>query len=127
MFGLKRQYARTLGLIAGGEDRAEDLAHLAAVIRMFKPGEDLAAIQAVRPYRPNRSKWSREALGILREANAPMAPRELAHRVLGARGVARTRANLQRVECSLHAVLERLEGRGVVRAEGSPKRWSVER
>ena len=126
IFGLKRRYAQTLGLVAAGEDRAEDLAHLAAVIRMFQPGADLSAIRPIRPYREHRQRWSRDALTILRKANAPMTARAIARRVLSARGVPLTRPNLQRVECSLHAVLERLEGRGVVRATDAPKRWATE-
>jgi hypothetical protein len=102
-----------------------DLTHLAAVIRIFAPGEDMSAIKPIRPYRAHRSKWSRTALSILRVENGPITARALARRVLEARGVPLVRANLQRVECSLHAVLERLEGYGVIRAEGSPKRWSV--
>jgi hypothetical protein len=39
--GLVRRYAKTLGLIRTGEDRTEDLAHLAAVLRMFQPDADL--------------------------------------------------------------------------------------
>src|SRR5580693_9722034 len=105
IFGLKRQYGRILGLIQSGEDRTEDLAHLAAVIRMFKPGEDLTSIKPVRPYRPNRSRWSRTALSILRTEGQAMTARALARRVLEAKGVPLIRVNLQRVECSLHAVL----------------------
>ena len=129
LFALKRRYGRTLGVLhVAHADRIRlmaDLAHLAAVIRMFAPGEDVTAIKLIRPYRPNRSKWSRTALSILRVENGPITARALARRVLQARGVPLVRANLQRVECSLHAVLERLEGHGVIRADGSPKRWSV--
>ena len=126
IFGLKRQYAKTLGLIEAGEDGANDLDHLAAVILMFKPDENLAAIKPVRPYRENRERWSRTALTILRREGQPMTARALARRVLAHHGVPLIRANLQRVECSLHAVLERLEGRGVIRAEDAPKRWRVD-
>jgi hypothetical protein len=125
LFGLKRQYGKTLGLIEAGEDRAEDLAHLAAVIRMFKPAEDLSEIAPIRPYPENRDRWNRDALAILRRENAPMTARALARRILAARGVPLTRRNLQRVECSLHAVLGRLEGRGVVRETTQPKRWAI--
>jgi len=62
-------YAKTLGFIDAGEDRLADLVHLAAVIRMFKPGEKLAAIKPIRPYRQNRVHWSRTALSILRTEN----------------------------------------------------------
>ena len=128
MFGLKRQYARTLGRIERVEDCGEDLAHLGAVIRMFRPDADLSAITPLcpaRPYRPHRERWSRDALAILRKANGPMTPRALARRVLSGRGLPLTRPYLQRVECSLHAVLERLEGRGLVRVSNEWKRWGV--
>lgn len=126
IFGLKRRYAQTLGLIAAGQDRTDDLAHLGAVIIMFNPAANLGAIEPIRPYRPNRVRWSRTALSILRGQNAPMTARALAKCVLTARGVPLVRANLKRVECSLHAVLARLESNGVVRAWGSPKRWRLE-
>jgi hypothetical protein len=124
MFGLKRQYAKTLGMIAAGEDRGDDLAHLAAVIRIFKPNEDVSRILPIRPYTPDRRQWSRTALDILRKADRPLAARELARMVLDRVGA--PCSYLVNVECSLHAVLGRLEGSGVIRAEGSPKRWRVE-
>ena len=125
MIGLKRQYAKTLGFIDAGEDRADDLVHLAAVIRMFKPDADLSVIKPIRPYRPARDSYIRDALAILRRANGPMTPRAIARRVLEARGVPLIRENLLRVECSLHAVLERLEGDGVERVGDEPKRWRL--
>ena len=124
IFGLKRRYAQTLGLIAAGEDRSDDLAHLAAVIRMFQPDADLGAIRPIRPYRENRERWTKDALDILRTEGWPMTARALARAVLERRGLPLVRRNLKPVECSLHAVLERLEGRGVVREPGQPKRWS---
>jgi len=126
IIGLKRQYGKTLGFIGAGEDRADDLAHLAAVIRMFAPDADLDAVRPIRPYRENREAWLRDALTALRREGEPMTARDIAKRVLTSRGVALTRPNLQRVECSMHAVLERLEGCGVVRVGDAPKRWAVE-
>ncbi len=95
------------------------------VLRMFSPDEDLTAIAPVRPYAHDRRAWARTALDILRTANRPMTARELARRVLAATGAAPTPDTLSSVECSLHAVLGRLEGRGVVREDGEPKRWLV--
>ena len=115
IIGLKRQYAKTLGFIAVGGDRADNLAHLAAVIRMFAPDVDLTAIKPFRPYRPHRSKYLRDALSTQRQADSPMTARALARHVLAARGVPLSRANLQWVECSLHAILKRQEGTSVVR------------
>jgi len=126
MHGLKRQYAKTLGFIEAGEDRGDDLAALARVIRMFKPDADLSAIKPIRPYVAGRSKYLADALAVLRQANAPMTPRAIARRVLAARGVPLVRRNLLNVECSLHAVLERMEGDGVERVGDEPKRWRVD-
>jgi len=61
-----------------------DLAHPAAVIRMFAPDEAVTAIKLVRPYRAHRSKWSRTALSILRVQNGPITARALPRRVLQA-------------------------------------------
>jgi hypothetical protein len=126
MHGLRRQYAKTLGLAEAGDTTApEDLAHLAAVIRMFSPYEDLTAILPIRPYKPDRSRWSRDALDILREANGPMTVRDLAERVLAMRGLDPTWMALQGVEASLSAVLTRLERRGMIQGDGHPRQWST--
>jgi hypothetical protein len=106
---------------------AADMEHIGAVLLMFDPAADLDAIAPIRPYKAHRGRWSRDALKVLREANQPLTAIELAQRVIKLRGVAdedtRTRAS---IVCGLHAVLERLEGRGVVREQGSPKRWAIE-
>jgi hypothetical protein len=125
--GLKRQYAYTLGMIARGEDRSEDLAHLAAVICIFQPDADLAAIRPVRPCRKDRAKWLQAGLEVLRKEGSPMTGRAIARRLLEARGIPLTEKNLKRAECSLYFSFGRMEGDGLMRAEGSPKRWAVER
>jgi hypothetical protein len=123
MFGLKRRYGKTLGLLRAGEDRSEDLAHLAAVIRMFNPDEDLSLIRPIGPYRERRERWSRDALSILRQANSALTVRTLVRLVLSTRSVPQTRSNIERVESTLRCVLKRLEGRDVVRESNSPQRW----
>ena len=129
VMALRRKYGQTLGLIRLGStpELAEDLATLGRTLCLFNPAEDLAAINPIRPYRPGRSKYLKDALAVLRQANEPMTPRAIARRVLEARGVHLVRGNLLRAECSLHAVLERLEGQGVVRVGDEPKRWAIER
>jgi len=117
---LRRKYAELKG-----RDDTEAMAYVGATLTLFKPGEDLAAIKPIRPYRPARSKYMRDAMGVLRTANEPMTARAIARRVLEARGVPLVRKNLQRVECSLHAVLERLESAGVVRCGDEPKRRAL--
>ena len=124
--GLKRRYGQTLGFIARGDDRTEDLAHLAAVILMFQPAADLAAIKPIRPYCPTRTKHLSAALAILRQEGRPMTARALAKRVLEARGVPLVRRNIKRVECSFYVTLAALEGQGVTLVPGEPKRWAIE-
>ncbi len=128
LYALRRKYGQTLGLQRIGDPDAEaDLAHLGAVIRMFSPDEDLSAIKPIRPYPQNRDRWNREALAVLRGEAAPMTAREIAKRLLTARGVEHTYRNLQRIECSLYVVLQKLEGAGVTRAGEKPRRWSAAR
>jgi hypothetical protein len=117
---LRRKYAELNGL---GDTDA--MAHVGATLRLYKPSEDLDAIPTIRPYRPQRSKYLADAMRVLRQTNEPMTARAIARRVLEARGVLLILGNLQRVECSLHAVLERLEGEGVVRVGDDPKRWAL--
>jgi hypothetical protein len=125
---LRRKYAELKGILKfrpemDAEPTLEALRHVAAVLRMFAPAEDLAAIKPVRPYKPDRSLWTRSALDMLRTADRPLTAREIALRLIAA-GVGE-RADLSSIECSLHASLARIEGRGLERLEGAPKRWRV--
>ena len=131
VFALRRKYAELKGVLKydpTADPEATVLAcnQVGCVLRMFAPGEDLTAIRPVRPYKGERDHWSRTALDILRRSGEPMTARALARRVLDAKSVEPSPDVLMSVECSLHAVLERLEGRGVRRLAGEPKRWIVE-
>ena len=130
---LRKKYGQLKGL--SGEllaDRvriARDMEHVGAVLLMFDPAADLDAIAPIRPYKPTRGRWNRDAMKVLREANAPLTVIELAQRVIMLRGVTdddtRTRVS---IVCSLHAVLRRLERMGLVEVtSGRPKRWSIVR
>lgn len=126
LHALRRKYGQALGLLKIGDpDAGADLDHLGPVILMFSSTEDLSAIKPIRPYPVNRDRWNREALAVLKEEAAPMTAREIAKRLLTARSVEHTYRNLQRVECSLYVVLERLEGRGIMRASEGPRRWTI--
>lgn len=127
---LKRRYALTLGRIAHGEGEAgADLIHLAAVIHMFNPAEDLSAIQRIRPYKPGRERWSRTVIKVLREANEPLRAREIARRVLRARGLdPNDHERMFSISCGLQAVLGRLAKRGLVTVTDKPRRrWAIAR
>ena len=64
-------------------------------------------------------------MAILRKANAPMTSRELARRVMWASDVEPDRQTLVSIDCSLQAVLARLERMELVKATGRPRRWSI--
>ncbi len=69
------------------------MGHLGAVLAMFEPDVDLAAIRVIRPYKPARGRWNRTALEILRKANHPLKAFELARLSL-CQGVPPDRATL---------------------------------
>lgn len=129
---LRRKYAELKGVLKylPAEDPEPTLVALrqvGAVLRMFAPSEDLSAVAPIRPYAAHRHRWSRTALDILRREGRPMTARALARRVLEAQGVLATAETILPVECSLHAVLGRLEGQGVVRVSEEPKHWAIAR
>ncbi len=131
VFALRRKYAELKGVLkfdptADQYATVKAINEVGCVLRMFSPSEDLNAVRPRRPYKPQRHTWARTALDILRREGRPMSARSLARRVLAAEDIDPTPDVLMSVECSLHAVLGRLEGRGVVREEGEPKRWQVE-
>src|ERR1019366_1909822 len=87
---LRRKYGQLKGLLAYGNGDPQltpDLGHVGAVLLMFAPDTDLDAIPLTRPYKLNRGRWSRTALQILRTANEPMTPTDLAHAVMLAKGL----------------------------------------
>lgn len=118
---LRRKYAEVLGLgdkVAAG--------HVGAVLLLFSPEEDLSAIKAVRPYKAERQRWMDTAFRVLRKEGRPMSGRELAYRVMEAHHLdPQDFPRLKSIECGLHAVLARLEGDGVTRLPGRPKRWKL--
>lgn len=120
LFALRRKYAERLGV---GDEAA--LSHLAPVIRMFSPDEDLAAIKPVRPKASYRGRsgavWLRAGLDVLRTANEPLSAGQIAARIMSERGLSCRRVRAS-VECSLLATLPRY----VACVEGRPRRWYVE-
>ncbi len=90
-------------------------------------------MEAIAPIRPlvnrrgrNGGMWTRMALDVIRQANRPMTGREIAKAIVRREGITDPNT-LASIECSLQVTLERREGQGVLRAEGSPKRWEIER
>lgn len=125
LFALRRRYGELLG--RGGS--ADDLGHVAAVLRMFNAGEDVAAIRPIRPYvsrsgrSPRAALWTRTAIAVLKTANEPMSARELAVRVLTLLERPQEPATVKNVQVSLLNTL-RLKP-DVVRLPGRPMRWAI--
>ena len=130
---LKRKYGERKGefsardMLTDCERIKSDMAHLGAVLAMFEPGVNLAAIRPWRPYKPHRGRWSRTALDILRKATRPLRAYELARLVMSAHGVAPDRRTTFSIGCSLQAVLARLQAQGLVTAHGKPRQWAINR
>jgi hypothetical protein len=129
VIGLRRKYAELKGRIrytadCWDEPTLDALRQVGNVLRLFSPGEDLAAIKPLRPYKGARAKhWTRTALDVLRTANGPLTGREIARRVAKVHGVA-DRETLYSIEASLHITLPKRAGVAMVGTR--PKRWGVE-
>lgn len=133
---LRRTYAHKLGALKArdGDPYAlvADMEHIRAVILMFWPGQDFAAIKPVRPHTNHRGQWGavwfRAALDVLRTAEEPLTAQEITRRIMAARGEPLDGAGAVSVECSLLATLGRRVGVEIVRhGEQRPFRWSLVR
>jgi hypothetical protein len=128
---LRRKYAELKGILAhrpyaDHTDTLDAIRCIGGALRVFNPTEDLSTIAPVRPYKGNRAHWTRRALVILRQEQRPMTARALARWIMRERDIdAADVITLNSVEVALHITLGRLEGDGVERAEGEPKRWSL--
>ena len=132
IIGLRRKYAQTLGALhAATGDRIRlmgDLDHLAHVLRLFVPDEDVGAIKPRRPYRPNRQRMTKTLMDVLRTANRPMQARELARMVMKAQGSDPTdHERMLSISCGLQSVLAKMAERGEVVITGKPRRWALAR
>jgi hypothetical protein len=129
VYALRRKYADLKGVLKyRAPDDPEalilDIRHVGCVLRMFSPDEDLSAIRPIRPMRKRPRRWSRVAFTIMRREQRPMTVRELAHRVAAEKGAGFK--DIPGIDAALCSLMERLEGRGVVRVAGEPKRWRCE-
>ena len=131
VFALRAKYARLKGALEHyrGDDPGELVLakyHVGAVLLMFSPGEDLDAVQPVRPCSHRRGRWSRLALDILRHANGPLTAQELTRRIMAEAGL--DQADLSQfssIECALHQTIRKLEGDAITRVSDRPKRWAI--
>lgn len=109
-----------------------ELAHVDAVIRMFRPNYDISKIATKRTIERSgagtvRGSGTREALTILREAAQPLTSREIAKRILDRRGAAYCEKTCERLANNIHGGLSRRKD-GAVKYDASayPGRWALD-
>jgi hypothetical protein len=108
-----------------------ELAHVDAVIRMFRPGYDVSKIATKRSFMKNpagtpRGSGSREALTVLRESGEALTSSEIARRVLAKQGRADTPESRGMLANSIHSTFSRRKD-GAVTCDASiyPAKWSI--
>ena len=108
-----------------------EMSHVDAVIRMFSPGYDVSAIATKRTIERSakgtiRGSGTREALGVLRDAQAPLTSREIATQIIERRGAPFCEATCERLANNIHGSLSRRTD-GAVKFDASvfPGKWSI--
>ncbi len=113
-----------------GKRLTQAMRHVEAVLKLLQPGYNLAPI-AVRRRKSNpwfkRGTVLRHVLGVLREAEAPLTPREITERMVKAHGVVDANsAEVAKLAKSVLSALQCHKGKSlVVVGEERPMRWSV--
>jgi hypothetical protein len=133
---LRRKYAQLAGELRGCHARAadleNDLAQVAATIRMFRADEDVDAIFPLRhrpePHWSHGAVWARTALDVLRTATKPLTMREIALGVMEACSIpADDGRAIKAVQCALYEPLRNRVGDALTLHRDRPMRWSVMR
>lgn len=108
-----------------------ELAHIDAVIRMFRPSYDITKIATKRTVERSkagtvRGSGTREALAILRESGEALTSRDIAERILAKRGGDSSPETVGRLANNIHGALSRRRD-GAVRADASvhPATWQI--
>ncbi|MEO8722231.1 MAG: hypothetical protein ABI395_01735 [Sphingobium sp.] len=108
-----------------------ELAHVDAVIKMFRPNYDIDKIATKRSFAKNpagvpKSSGGRHALSILREAGAPLTANEIAGRVLAKLKKEDTSESRKMLACTIVSTLSRRKDGAVVFDTSTvPGRWSL--
>ncbi len=135
IYALVRKYAELAGqlkkLNAETAELAAQLEHVRATILIFQPGYRVKSIAPKRPKAKSsygtKGKLIRLVLEALRDAREPVSAREIAERVLTARGV--LEPDQERVKLTIRAVnvsLRSLERRSVVASpDKGPKQFNL--
>jgi|KBSSwiStaDraftv2_1062776.scaffolds.fasta_scaffold613737_2 hypothetical protein len=109
---------------------AADMKHVEAVIRLFDPAYDVRQIAVKRRNKPNALlKWGtvwRSAIDVLRVAEKPLTVKEVAERILAAKGASSGEKAVKDMVNALHGSFTRHKGE-IVRRVGDryPQRWAL--
>lgn len=131
---LIHKHAELGGLILANRKQAMRLAaemkQLEAVIRMFAPSYNVRGIAAKRRNVGNpwfkRGTLFRSAVDVMREAAEPLAAREIAERLIAAKGATATNVQRAKLQAGILASLRDYEGKAVeVVGESYPSRWAL--
>lgn len=135
MAALFRKYCHLMGELKRHPDRADEIrqnmVHLEAVIRLFRPDADLSRLRPIRARKDTR--WHkvgfgiRNVLDILKQADRPLSTREIVLEVMRRASLPTDDKEAVHSVCaSIHMSILRRKGRGIVRIEGKPIRWGLE-
>lgn len=110
-----------------------ELAHLDAVIKMFRPNYDLSKIATKRAVSRSkagtaRGSGTREALTILRESGEALTTRQIAERIIKKRDEPYCADTVAKIGVNIHASLSRRTD-GAVKRDASvyPAKWVMGR
>jgi hypothetical protein len=109
---------------------AADMKHVEAVIRLFDPTYDVRRIVVKRRNKPNSLlKWGtvwRSTLEVLRAADKPLTVKEVAERILTAKGATTGEKAVKDMVNALHGSFTRHRGDSVQRVgDRYPQRWAL--
>jgi hypothetical protein len=131
------KYAEILGQLKQAEREAnsysQSLAHIEAVIRLYRPEWTADGVKARKPHKPtrwpSRGAGMRTALAILRNATEPLTTRQIVLMVLDRLNMPKPDYdNLKLICSSFNSALRNKAARGgVILIDGHPKQWALER
>jgi hypothetical protein len=132
MHTLRQLHAELAGKLIGNKAEAKRLTtamlQVEAVMKLLQPGYDVRPI-AVRRRKPNpyfkRGTVWRSALEVLRVADRPLTAREIADRMLAAKGVQEPAPKAVRdLAGAVQASLRNHDGKTVI-GQGTPVKWAL--
>jgi hypothetical protein len=111
------------------ERLAESLAHVEAVLKLLDPTFCLKPLaihrRKVNPWFKRGTQF-RYALDALRTADKPLTTSEVVSRMLAAKGVTNaSQDDIKMIFGSVGVSLREHEGRGIIKHDGRPVKWSI--